>query len=118
MSMLAWTIGGWEWVALMAIGLLLFGRRLPEVGKNLGKGIVEFRKGIKGIEDEIEDASSGKPQVAGASATAQPSLDPPAQQTIPHQPAKPAAEPASQPASESPPRSAQADDDADNPYRN
>jgi len=42
---------------LLLIGLLLFGRRLPEVGRGLGKSIVEFRKGIQGIEDEIEDAS-------------------------------------------------------------
>lgn len=42
---------------LLLIGLLLFGRRLPEVGRGLGKSIVEFRKGIQGIEDEIDDAS-------------------------------------------------------------
>src|SRR5438067_1084263 len=41
-----------------AFGLLIFGKRLPEVGKSLGKGIVEFKKGLKGIEDDIEVASS------------------------------------------------------------
>jgi len=53
-------IGGFgplEWGVLALVGLLLFGRRLPEVGRGLGKSIVEFRKGIQGIEDEIEDAS-------------------------------------------------------------
>lgn len=50
--------GGWEWLIIAGIGLLLFGRRLPEVGRGLGRSIVEFRKGIKGIEDEIEEESS------------------------------------------------------------
>lgn len=49
--------GGWEWIVILAIGLLLFGRRLPEVGRSLGKSIVEFKKGIKGIEEEINEAS-------------------------------------------------------------
>jgi sec-independent protein translocase protein TatA len=53
--------GGSEWIILLILGLLIFGRRLPEVGRSLGRGIVEFKKGIKGVEDEIEDASSSKP---------------------------------------------------------
>ena len=50
--------GGTEWIILLVLGLLIFGRRLPEVGRSLGKGIVEFKRGIKGITDEIEDESS------------------------------------------------------------
>jgi sec-independent protein translocase protein TatA len=50
--------GGTEWIVLLVIGLLIFGRRLPEVGRSLGRGIVEFKRGIKGIEDEIEDESA------------------------------------------------------------
>ena len=46
----------WELVIILAIGLLLFGRRLPDVGRSLGKGIVEFKKGLKGIEDEVDSA--------------------------------------------------------------
>jgi len=37
----------------MGFGLLIFGKRLPEVGRSLGKGIVEFKKGLKGVEDDI-----------------------------------------------------------------
>ena len=40
-----------EFIVIAAIGLLLFGKRLPEVGRSLGKGIVEFKKGIEDIED-------------------------------------------------------------------
>jgi sec-independent protein translocase protein TatA len=43
---------------LLVFGLLIFGKRLPEVGRSLGKGIVEFKRGIKGIEDDVESASS------------------------------------------------------------
>lgn len=50
--------GGYEWIILLILGLLIFGRRLPEVGRSLGKGIVEFKRGIKGLEDEIEEESS------------------------------------------------------------
>jgi TatA/E family protein of Tat protein translocase len=51
------TIGTTEAIVILIIGLLLFGRRLPEVGRSLGKGIVEFRRGLSGIEHEIDDAS-------------------------------------------------------------
>jgi sec-independent protein translocase protein TatA len=49
--------GGIEWLIILAIGLLIFGKRLPEVGRSLGRGIVEFKKGVRGIEEELEEAS-------------------------------------------------------------
>jgi sec-independent protein translocase protein TatA len=53
--------GGGEWIVLLILGLLIFGRRLPEVGRSIGKSIVEFKRGIKGIEDEIDDESTRSP---------------------------------------------------------
>ncbi|MCH8152148.1 MAG: twin-arginine translocase TatA/TatE family subunit [Planctomycetes bacterium] len=50
--------GGTEWIMLLVLGLLIFGRRLPEVGRSLGRSIVEFKRGIKGIEEEVEEESS------------------------------------------------------------
>lgn len=50
--------GNTEWLVLLVLGLLIFGRRLPEVGRSLGRGIVEFKRGIKGIEDDVEGESS------------------------------------------------------------
>jgi len=47
-------LGAPEIIVLLIIGVLLFGRRLPEVGRYLGKGIVEFKKGIKGLEDDVD----------------------------------------------------------------
>lgn len=45
--------GGAEWIIIAIIGLLLFGKRLPEVGKSLGQSIVEFKKGLQGVERDI-----------------------------------------------------------------
>jgi len=44
---------GAEWLVIAALGLLIFGKRLPEVGRSLGKGIVEFKKGLKGVQDDV-----------------------------------------------------------------
>jgi sec-independent protein translocase protein TatA len=43
---------------LLIVGVLLFGRKLPEMGKYLGKGIVEFKKGLRGFEDEVDSTSA------------------------------------------------------------
>ncbi len=43
------------------IALLIFGKRLPEVMRGLGKGITEFKKGMSGIEDEMNRSSSYNP---------------------------------------------------------
>jgi TatA/E family protein of Tat protein translocase len=42
------------WLLVLGfVALMIFGRRLPEMGKSLGKGIVEFKKGLTGVEDEM-----------------------------------------------------------------
>jgi sec-independent protein translocase protein TatA len=46
-------MGPMELLILAFIALLLFGKRLPEVMRSMGKGITEFKKGMNGIEDEI-----------------------------------------------------------------
>ena len=51
-------LGAQEMMLLLVLGVLLFGRRLPEVGRYLGKGIVEFKKGLKGLEDEVEGGTT------------------------------------------------------------
>lgn len=50
--------GGWEWIIILIVALLIFGKRLPEVMKSLGRGIVEFKKGVKGVDDEVEESSN------------------------------------------------------------
>lgn len=45
-----------EWVIILAVALLLFGRRLPEVMRGLGGGMREFRKGMDGVVDRADPA--------------------------------------------------------------
>ena len=55
-------LGGTEWFILIILGVLLFGKRLPEVGRSLGKGMMEFKKGLKGLEDEVHASSGAAPR--------------------------------------------------------
>ena len=54
-------MGPSEWVIILILALLLFGRRLPEVMRNLGRGVVEFKRGVRGLEDEIDEEASKPP---------------------------------------------------------
>lgn len=46
-------LGGQEILLLLLLGVLLFGRKLPDIGRSLGKTVVEFKKGVKGLEEEV-----------------------------------------------------------------
>lgn len=49
-----------EMIVIGLIALLLFGRRLPEVGRSLGRGIVEFKKGLRDVEEDVKSAGDSK----------------------------------------------------------
>jgi TatA/E family protein of Tat protein translocase len=52
--MLAFTpFDPWHMLVLALVALLLFGKRLPDVGRSLGKGIMEFKKGLRDVQDEL-----------------------------------------------------------------
>ena len=53
--------GGTEWIVILIVGLLLFGRRLPEIARSMGKSIVEFKRGIKDVRDDIDTESRLEP---------------------------------------------------------
>ncbi len=53
-----------EMMIIGVIALLLFGNRLPSVMRSLGKGIVEFKKGVKGIEDDVDSADDSSEKIA------------------------------------------------------
>lgn len=82
-------IGPTEWLVILALGLLLFGKRLPEVGRSLGRGIVEFKRGLKGVQDEIDEVSD---RPAPARSAAMPPRPLPAHESpaAPYQPVQPA----------------------------
>ena len=78
-------------LVVLAVGLLIFGRRLPDMGKNIGRTIVEFKKGLNAATDEIKHAAdepaeeaapprkivaSSKPATRNVKMLAQPSDEP------------------------------------------
>jgi sec-independent protein translocase protein TatA len=54
-------MGPMELVIVGVIAVLLFGKRLPEVSRSLGKSIVEFKKGMADVQSEVISASSAQP---------------------------------------------------------
>lgn len=50
-------IGVLEWVIILVVGLLIFGRRLPEIGRSVGRSIVEFKKGLKDVTSDTDEAA-------------------------------------------------------------
>lgn len=49
-------LGTTELVIVAFVSLLMFGNRLPSVMRSLGKSVTEFKKGVAGIEDELDQA--------------------------------------------------------------
>jgi len=55
-------IGPMEWIVIGIVAVLIFGKRLPEIGRSLGRSFVQFKKGLHDIDDDIggrgDDAQS------------------------------------------------------------
>lgn len=50
-------LGAGEIILILLVILILFGaKKIPELAKGLGKGMSEFKKGLKDVEDEIKNA--------------------------------------------------------------
>lgn len=72
-TILAGLPGGYEWLIVLVIFLLLFGRRLPGVARSLGQGISSFKKGLSDPlsaddEDEKPAAKAEKKEKENADA--------------------------------------------------
>ena len=52
-------LGMSEVVVLLALGLILFGNRLPEMARSLGKGLRELKQGLGGFEDDLSRTLRG-----------------------------------------------------------
>ena len=49
--------GGWEWIIILVIALLIFGRKLPDVARSVGKSLNAFKKGLNEVEDEVNETT-------------------------------------------------------------
>jgi sec-independent protein translocase protein TatA len=50
-------VGPWEIILLLLLALLLFGaKRLPEIGRSMGKGMREFKDSLSGEQRDDEPA--------------------------------------------------------------
>jgi sec-independent protein translocase protein TatA len=63
--------GHLELLIVAFIILLLFGNRLPSLMRSLGRGVVEFKQGLHGVDDDFDDdgdsSKSGKDEKIGSS---------------------------------------------------
>lgn len=51
-------MGPMEIILILLVALLLFGaKRIPEIAQGLGKGITEFKRAVRDVQGEIEDAT-------------------------------------------------------------
>ncbi len=60
MNLAIFQLGTWEIVAIVAVGLLLFGSRLPSIARSLGKSVTEFKHGVKDIQSEVTHEPEAK----------------------------------------------------------
>jgi len=49
--------GGTEWLVIAFVALVLFGKRLPDLARSFGRSIMEFKKGIREVRDDIDAQS-------------------------------------------------------------
>ena len=77
---------GWgEILVLGIIGVLLFGKRLPDMAKYIGKSVVEFKKGMHGLESGFDDIGNA-PTAAAPPTPAQAEAIRPPQRVAPAAP--------------------------------
>jgi sec-independent protein translocase protein TatA len=62
-----WTPGPLEIVIILVIVLVIFGpKRLPDLGRSLGKGMREFKDSVTGKDNELPEGTVEKPEPTAA----------------------------------------------------
>lgn len=63
-------LGAPELIVILIVALVIFGpKKLPELGKSLGQGIREFRRGTSGLKEELESSFKDEPVAVKPNAT-------------------------------------------------
>jgi sec-independent protein translocase protein TatA len=66
-SLFAFDLSPTTLLILGVIAVLLYGERLPEVARSIGKGLMEFKRGVRSIRDEVEGAINSAASTTAAS---------------------------------------------------
>jgi len=64
LAFLGFSPGPMEMLVILAVALLLYGGRLPEMARSWGKTLAEFRRGLSGIQNDLNDAMYSTPEQA------------------------------------------------------
>jgi sec-independent protein translocase protein TatA len=57
--------GHWEWLIILFVALLIFGKRLPELARSVGKSLTEFKKGVNEAKECTDDVVDDVKKIKG-----------------------------------------------------
>lgn len=58
-------VGNWELIVILVIALLIFGKRLPDLARSVGRSLTEFKKGINEAKESTDDVVDDVKKIKG-----------------------------------------------------